>query len=165
MNCPLQREETQDLLLDYSAGRLDAARAAMLEQHTENCAACSTFLADQAAVWSTLDVWEPMPASMDFNRRLWQRIDAAATAPWYRTLVDSLRFGGWKPVFPLAVAILVIAGGFLMDHPGGVPAVSPPTAQGVSFSEADQLEQTLDDIQLLRQLDSVAPSSDTTKPM
>jgi hypothetical protein len=126
---------------------------------------CSAFLVDQAAVWSALDAWEPVPASMDFNRRLWQRIDAAATAPWYRTLVDSLRFGGWKPVFPLAAAILVIAGGFLLDHPGGAPSVAPPTVQGVSFSEADQLEQTLDDIQLLRQLDAVASSSDTTKPM
>ena len=165
MKCPLQREETQDLLLEYSAGRLDAARAAMLEEHTENCAACSAFLVEQAAVWSALDVWEPMPASMDFNRRLWQRIDTAATAPWYRALVDSLRFGGWKPVFPLAAAILVIAGGFLLDHPGGTPSVSSPTVQGVSFSEAEQLEQTLDDIQLLRQLDSVATPSDSTKPM
>ena len=68
MNCPLQREETQDLLLEYSAGRLDAAQAAMLEQHTENCAACSAFLVEQAAVWSALDAWEPMPVKMDFNR-------------------------------------------------------------------------------------------------
>lgn len=165
MTCPLQKEDTRELLLDYSAGRLDVARAAMLERHMESCADCSAFFAEQSAVWNALDAWEPMPASLDFNRRLWQRIDAAASAPWYRTLVDSLRFGGWKPLFPVAVAILVIAGGFLLDHPNSSGIRPVPTVQGVSFSEADQLEQTLDDIQLLRQLDSVTTPGDNSKPM
>jgi anti-sigma-K factor RskA len=166
MICPLEREDAQTLLLDYAAGRLDTARAAMLEKHTENCAACSSFLMEQAAVWSALDAWEPMPVKMDFNRRLWQRIDAATNAPWGRTFADWLRFGGWKPVFPLAVAVLVIAGGFLLDHPHGTaPASSSPTMQGVSYSEAEQLEQTLDDIQLLRQLDSDPTSDSSKKPL
>lgn len=165
MICPLQNEETRDLLLDYSAGRLDAARAALLERHMETCAACGAFHAEQSAVWTALDAWEPMPASLDFNRRLWQRIDDAANAPWYRALIDSLRFGGWKPVFPVAVALLVIAGGFLLDHPRETKTAPVPPVQGVSFREADQLEQTLDDLQLLRQLDSVPISADSSKPM
>src|SRR5580658_3433416 len=77
MTCPLQMEET-DLLLDYSAGRLDARRAAMLAQHMETCSECATFRHDQKAVWDALDLWEPASVSMDFNRRLWQRIGAAA---------------------------------------------------------------------------------------
>lgn len=163
MICPLEREETRNLLLDYSAGRLDAARAALLDRHMENCAACQTFRLEQSAVWDALDAWEPMPVSIDFNRRLWQRIDAAANAPWHRALADSLRFASWKPVFPLAVAILVIAGGFLLDHPNGGTVAPAPAVQRVSFSEADQLEQTLDDIQLLRQLDSATASGDSKK--
>ena len=108
MDCPLRREETADLLLDYAARRLDAARAATIERHMEDCAECRKFRMEQAVVWDALDVWEPMPVSMDFNRRLWQRIDAAEASPWYRGLMDSLRFANWKPAFSLAAAIAII---------------------------------------------------------
>ncbi len=166
MNCPLLREETADLLLDYSAGRLDASRAAMLERHMDGCAACNTFRLEQTAVWDALDAWKPMPVSIDFNRRLWQRIDAAANAPWYRSLADAMRFANWKPVLTLALAVLMIAGGFLLDHPGSPrPSNAPASVRGVSVTEADQLEQTLDDIQLLRQLDAVTPPSGSSKQM
>lgn len=164
MNCPLRREETNYLLLDYSAGRLDAARAAAVGRHVESCAECGVFVAEQMAVWDALDQWEPPLVSMDFNRRLWQRIEGAAERPWYRSLADALRAASWKPVFPMAAAVLVIAGGFLLDH-RNERAVAPVAATpGVSIIEADQLEQTLDDIQLLRQLDSVTPNG-TAKQM
>lgn len=162
MICPLQTEET-DLLLDDSAGRLarrglDNAQTAALAQHLRSCPNCAAFRKEQKAVWDALDLWEPAPVSMDFNRRLWQRIEAAAAVPWYTSLAESLRFANWKPVIPLTAAILVIAGGFLLDHPGGKSPVP-----GVSVSEADQVEQTLDDIQLLHQLDAVtAPGSSKT---
>lgn len=156
MTCPLQTKET-DLLLDYSAGRLDAARTAVLAQHMDNCPVCASFRTEQTAVWDALDLWEPAPPSMDFNRRLWQRIEASAAAPWYRNLRDSLRFANWKPVVPLTAAILVIAAGFLLDHPGGQTQVPGVSVTNVSLKDADQVEQTLDDIQLLQQLDAVTP--------
>ena len=166
MNCPLQREETADILLDYSARRLDPSRTAILERHMETCAACAAFRMEQTAVWDALDAWEPGPVSMDFNRRLWQRIDA--NAPWYRSLIDALRCSNWKPVFPLAAAILLIAGGFVLDHPGVGTAVPAASVQGVSVTvtEANQVEQTLDDLQLLHQLDAmIAPNNDSLKRM
>jgi anti-sigma factor RsiW len=142
-----------ELLLDYTAGKLDsadrAADKARLEQHMEECATCASFRIEQAAVWEALDLWEPAPVSMDFNRRLWQRIDGIASTPWYMSLAKSLRFANWKPLFPLTAAILVIAAGFLLDHPGSREAVP-----GVTIREADQVEQTLDDIELLHQLDT-----------
>ena len=164
MACPLKKEETADLLLEYSAQRLDAARVAAIERHMETCLDCSKFRREQTVVWDALDAWEPMPVSMDFNRRLWHRIDEAANAPWYRSLADSLRFANWKPVLPPAAAILAIVGGFLLDHPGSRPA---PTASvpDVSVTQADQLEQTLDDIQMLRLLDSANAPSGSAKPM
>jgi anti-sigma factor RsiW len=156
MTCPLQTQET-DLLLDYSTGRLDAARTAMLSRHVESCPACSSFRTEQTAVWNALDLWEPAPVNMDFNRRLWQRIDAAGAAPWYRSLRNSLHFANWKPLIPLTAAILVIAAGFLLDHPRDSAPVPGVSVMGVSLKEADQVEQTLDDIQLLQQLDAVMP--------
>jgi hypothetical protein len=156
MICPLQKEQT-DLLLDYSAGRLDTAKSAMLVKHMETCSACASFRLEQTAVWTALDLWEPAPVSLDFNRRLWQRIDAAAAAPWYKSLRDSLRFANWKPVIPLTAAIIAIAAGFLLDHPGSQQPIPAVSVIGVSVKEADQVEQTLDDIELLRQLDAVTP--------
>jgi anti-sigma factor RsiW len=160
MNCPLRKEETAHILLDYSAGRLDAARTAVLERHMEHCADCGAFLAEQAAVWDALDAWQPAPVSLDFNRRLWQRIDAADAAPWYERLIESLRFAQWKPVVPLTAAILLIAAGFLFDHPGGKSSLpgAPAVANSVSVTEAEQVEQTLDDIQLLHQLNAASVS-------
>jgi hypothetical protein len=153
MTCPLQTEQT-DLLLDYSAGRLDARRMADLTQHMESCPNCALFRMEQKAVWDALDLWEPAPVNMDFNRRLWRRIDAAAAAPWYVCLAEWFRFDNWKPMIPLTAAVLMIAAGFFLDHPG---ARNP--AAGISVREADQVEQTLDDIQLLNQLDAVMPAS------
>lgn len=158
MNCPLKTHET-DLLLDDAAGTLarrglDAATMAELQAHMESCPDCVSFRAGQKSVWSALDLWEPGPVSQDFNRRLWQRIDAAAAAPWYMRLAESLRMTSWKAMIPLTAAVLVIAGGFLLDHPA-----AKNRTPDVTIIEADQVEQTLDDIQLLRQLDVVSTQS------
>lgn len=164
MICPLERGET-DLLLDDAAGTLtrrglDAEAQAMLGEHLRTCPACVAFRRDQKAVWDALDLWETPPVSTDFNRRLWQRIDLAAAAPWYRTLAESLRIANWKPMIPLTAALLLIAGGFLLDHPRAKTKAG--AAGGVTIIEADQVERTLDDIQLLRQLDTV-PATGSSK--
>jgi len=163
MKCPLQSEETIDVLLDYSAGRLDRLRSALLERHMDACPACAAFRLEQTALWNALDAWEPEPVSMNFNRRLWQRIDAIAAAPWYRRFADAVHFGAWKPAFPLAAAAVLIAAGFMLDHQSSVPTQnSAAGAAGVSISEADQVERTLDDIQLLRQLDAASDGGSKT---
>lgn len=166
MFCPLKSEETIDVLLDYSAGRLDRVRSALLEEHIVVCADCAAFRAGQSEVWQVLDAWEPEPVSLDFNRRMWQKIDAAAAAPWYRKLADSLRMGAWKPALPLTVAVVLVAAGFVMDHRTATPnAPSVASSAVVSVTDADQLEKTLDDIQLLRQLDAAAGEPNSSKTM
>jgi anti-sigma factor RsiW len=160
MTCPLLNNANgarqSALLLDYAAGRLDPAQRANLDRHIENCPPCASFRIEQTAVWDALDLWEPAPVSMDFNRRLWQRIDTGTAAPWYHSLAKSLRFTNWKPVVPLTAAMLVIAAGFVLDHPNGKTGVS-----GMTIKEVDQVEQTLDDIDLLHQLDAVVVSPAT----
>jgi anti-sigma factor RsiW len=158
MKCPLSREDTADVLLDYSARRLDKARAARLERHMESCEACAAFGVQQGALWSALDEWEPEPVSMDFNRRMWQKIDLLAAEPWYRRLADSLRFGAWKPAIPLAAAVLLVATAFVMDHSGTVAQT-----HDVSITEVDQVEKTLDDVQLLKQFDSTVTETGASK--
>jgi anti-sigma factor RsiW len=170
MNCPFRSEDASSdfsLLLDYTAGRLDSQRTAMLDRHMDNCADCAALRVEQAAVWDTLDAWEPMPASIDFNRRLWQRIGAMESAPWYERLAESMRMAHWKPAFTLAGATLIIAAGFMLDHPGGrVPVTGGSSTAGVSVTEAEQVEQTLEDLQLLHQFDSAtADVSNVSKQM
>lgn len=166
MKCPLSREDTTDVLLDYSAGRLDKSRASLLERHMETCDACAAFRVQQGALWSALDEWEAEPLGMDFNRRMWQKIDLLEVAPWYRRLADSLRLGAWKPAIPLAAAVVLVATAFVMDHSGTSSsrshesgAVSP----SVSVTEVDQVEKTLDDVQLLKQFDSTVTETGAPK--
>jgi anti-sigma factor RsiW len=150
MNCLYKSDEA---LLDYTAGRMNADKMAALDLHMQTCPDCAALRFEQTAVWDALDAWEPAPVSVDFNRRLWQRIDAADAAPWYQRLADSFRFGNWKPAFALTAAMVVIAAGFILDHPAELRQAT--SAEGVSTTEAEQVEQTLDDLQLLHQFDSV----------
>jgi len=150
MNCPLQSEDTLDLLLDYSAGCLDRNRAAMLNEHMNRCTACAAFRAEQNELWTALDAWKPEPVGPHFNGQFWQKVDALEAAPWHRRVLDALRRGAWKPAFPLAAAAVLIAAGFVFDHHGNL-APKPAT---VNASEAEQVEAALDDIQLLRQFET-----------
>jgi anti-sigma factor RsiW len=156
--CPLEGTETSDILLDYAAGRLEGEKVVALERHMDSCGKCAAFRGSQSAIWDALDAWQAPPVSQDFNRRLWQRIEAAeAQKPWYAQLGGAIRFGSWKAAIPLAAAALVLVAGLVLDHPRTKTA--PPAtaaAPSVSVTEADQLEQTLDDVQLLNQLDATA---------
>jgi hypothetical protein len=161
MNCPIRNEETAELLLAYTARRLDPAKTALLESHMAVCAQCAEFRAGQELVWQALDAWEAPGVTPDFNRRLYQRIEAEAAAPWYRRLFTT-PLATWKPAIPLACAGLLVIAGFVLDHPATIPspASSPQTTiNRVSVTEAEQVENALDDLQLLRQLDSSTTSA------
>jgi hypothetical protein len=77
------------------------------------------------------------------------------SAPWYERLAESMRMAHWKPAFTLASATLIVAAGFMLDHPGGrAPVAGGSSGADVSATEAEQVEQTLEDLQLLHQFDS-----------
>ena len=146
MNCP-----TEDVLLDYTAGRLDHARAFLFEKHAENCARCGELRAAQSAVWLSLDEWKLAPVSAGFNRELWRRIDADAETPsWTRELGAALQVGFWKRLAPLAVAVALVVTAFVYDH-SGKPQANATSRVVVTVSDADQLDRALDDIQLLHE--------------
>ena len=157
MHCPIRSEETADLLLAYTARRLDPARTQTLEQHMNTCPECARFRAGQELVWRALDAWEAPAVAPDFNRRLYQRIEAEAAAPWYKRLF-TLPLTTWKPAVPLAAACLLVVAGFILDHPSPVTTPAATPSIRVTVTEAEQVESALDDLQLLRQLDSSATS-------
>jgi hypothetical protein len=160
MNCPIRNEETAEILLAYTARRLDPARTAVLEDHMNVCAECAGFRAGQELIWQALDAWEAPAVTPDFNRRLYQRIEFEASEPWYKRLF-TIPFATWKPAIPLAAACLLVVAGFMLDHPVSMTPANTPPAIHVNATDADKVESALDDLQLLRQLDSSATSGST----
>ncbi len=159
--CPTKNNANTELLLAYCAGRLRGAAALELERHIAGCHDCAEFRNAQSSVWNALDAWEAPAASPDFNRRLYARIAAAETAPWYTRWLESLRPVFARPAFPLAAVAVVVVAGFVIDHPSFIssPHAAKPTAvnvSGVTPREAEQVERTLDDLDMLRQFDSSA---------
>jgi hypothetical protein len=181
MSCQIRSEEHTDHLLAYSAGKLRADAATKLELHMRSCEECAAIGKAQSNVWNLLDNWEVRPVSADFNRELYARIDAASSASWLdrfaSSLGDFLRPVFARPAFPLAAASLVIVGGFVLDHPGRNFSLSTKSSElqgssagsnqvdlnkaGLNKTEVDQVEATLDDIEILRQFD--AKPDDTAK--
>ena len=151
MRCQYETEDQIDVLLDYSAGRLDAARVRLLEQHMTECAGCAAFRLEQREIWQTLDEFAAPSLSADFNRGVWRKIEAASAEPWYRNLGRVLREGAWKPVFPLTATVLLIAAGFVFDHRDSNAPSAVPT---VTVAEAEQVQNTLEELQLLQNLNA-----------
>jgi anti-sigma factor RsiW len=150
-HCP-----TEDVLLDYVAGKLGPEQTLRFEEHAATCASCAALQNAQVATWRELEAWKPEPVSEGFNRELWRRIDADAAAG-SRGLAVALRLNLWKRIAPLAVAMAALVAAFVLDHPGKPTVLRHATTTAaivVTASDADQLERALDDIQLLHEVDS-----------
>jgi anti-sigma factor RsiW len=162
MNCPIKTQENKEWLLEYAAGRLDKERAALVALHLEACAECARFVEAQQQVWHALSQWEPEMVSADFDRRLYRRIDQQP-ASWLDRLFRPLR-PLWRPVVPLAAACLLIAAGIVLHSPQVPPnpAGSPVRADRI---EAEQVERTLDDMQMLRELAVTPMEEETSKSL
>ena len=83
MKCPIETGEYSELLA-YSEEKLEAARAAILKRHVEECTACREFVAGQRAVWSALDAWEPPAISADFDQRLYRLLNEPEPDGWWQ---------------------------------------------------------------------------------
>lgn len=150
MNCPIKTKENTEWLLDYAAGRLDRRRAAVIERHLETCGDCARFVEAQGVVWNALSQWEVTELSPDFDRRLYRKIEQAEPASWLDRLFRPLQ-PVWRPVVPLAAACLLIVAGVALHSPQAV--LNPGNSQArVESIEPEQVERTLDDMQMLREL-------------
>src|SRR5262249_34322262 len=131
MRCPIETKENAELLLSYSARRLNPESTAILEAHMELCPACREVRDGQRALWDALDEWEARPVSPDLDRRLYRRIEEEEQRGWWRRVFASLRI---RPALPLAaMACLVLVAGFIIDEPAKVftPAAESPVVREV----------------------------------
>jgi anti-sigma factor RsiW len=160
MNCPIE-SRNPEMLVAYTAGELDLETAGALERHIAVCDACQSMASDHTAVWKALDAWDAPPVSPDFNRRLYARIEQGAPLSWWERLTRTFRQMPLRQALPLtATAALLVMAGLLIEHPGPLAPAPAPHNQTV---RADQVERTLDDLDLLRQF-SAAKSAESVHP-
>jgi anti-sigma factor RsiW len=159
MNCPIQSRNPERFVA-YAAGTLDPETARALERHLAECAACRSIAADQTAVWKALDAWEAPPLSPNFDQRLYRRIDQEVRFSWWDRLARTFRPMPLRQAVPLtASAGLLLVAGLLLQHPGTIAPVAP---RG-EIVRANQVERTLDDLDLLRLL-GTADSTQSVHP-
>jgi anti-sigma factor RsiW len=148
-------------LLDYAAGKLKADARAQVEQHIEACLACREFIGAQQAVWQALEDWDPAEVSLDFDRRLYTRIeqDVSSWARWWTHLMRPLNPLLRHSVPIAATAGVVIMAGLLMNRPAAVPAAPAPQSAQVEALQPEQVESALDDMEMLREFNHLVPDN------
>jgi anti-sigma factor RsiW len=142
MDCP-----KTEILLNYSAGALDAARAAEVARHVEACADCRRVV----EVWQTLDHWTPPAVSRDFDTRLYARIAEENAAPvWRRWALrifqPAIPVAIWKPAVSLAAACAVLAVGLVVRTPSPTDQTKQVRVENVDI---EQVANALDDLEIL----------------
>ena len=148
MKCPIETRENAEVLLAYCSRKLDAESTAILERHMEICPACREFASGQRAVWEALDAWEAAPVTLDFDRRLYQRIDREVS--WWNLLVRPLRPALVRQGLPIAAAAcLVVMAGMLLQYPASAPPAAPPQSAQVETLQPDQVDHALDAMRML----------------
>ena len=154
MNCPLETRENVQLLLDYCTRKLEPESVATLERHIALCGACGEFARKQRAVWEALDAWEAAPVSKDFDGRLYRRIETQVS--WWDLLVRPFRSGfrtaTWRGTLAAtAAACLLLTAGVLLEHPAISPAPAPNDVAQVDTVQPEQVERTLDAMEMLNE--------------
>lgn len=147
-----------ELPIAYAAGELDAAAAAAFERHLEICPACQELANAQRAVWEAMDAWEAPPVSADFDQRLYRRIRREEAQPtWWERFLRLAVPLPLRQVVPLAATacLLLVAGLMVQDR-----HTAPPLRSAPAIVQVDQVENTLDDLDLLRQFNA----ADTASP-
>ena len=155
MNCPLHVKEGAEILLDYCSQRMDPDRAAEFRLHVADCVDCKQAVEAQEAVWNALDAYEAVPVSMDFDRKLWARIDAEDSQSWWQRAWTRVSGGpaigwsnylfNWKPMLAAATACAAIATVMIVATPNHT--IGEPDRQMM-----DRVERALDDIDMLNQV-------------
>ncbi len=107
----------------------------------------------RGTLWSALDDWRVPPVSGDFDRRLYARIEQEGNTGWFSRLLRPAGGMRWQQAFSLSTACLVIIAVLLINAPTAPPVRSAPKAESVDI---EQVERTLDDMEMLQQLNPVA---------
>jgi hypothetical protein len=161
MNCPIELGGNAEYLLDYTSGKLNPEACAQIQEHLAVCPDCREFMGGQQTVWQALEAWEPAAVSMDFDRRLYARIEQQVS--WWHRLTKPL-----NPLFRHAVPIAAAAGvlimaGLMMNHPAATPVRPAPQSVQAENLQPEQVEHAFDDIEMLREFNHLVPDNAAPK--
>jgi hypothetical protein len=161
MECPLLKRENAEVLVAYSAGKTDSETSRVLDSHVEQCAACREFAQAQGLVWKVLEAWEAAPVSLDFDRRLYRRIEDERQTGWLSRLLRPLTAASLpvflRPALPLAAVSVVLLAVFLIQSAPPRNDFSPQIrAEKV---DVEKVESALEDLDMLQQF-SVVPATE-----
>ncbi len=162
MRCPVRTREKAEIILDYCSGTLDQPTRLLFERHLTGCPDCQSVRDRQNSVWSIADDWVPAPISLDFNRRLYQRIEREERESWW-SHIPSFCSAALQPSVPMVGACLVVVASLFYQSLNPAPEQA---ADAVSLraetetADVEGAEQALEDIELLRSL----PIAGVTSP-
>ncbi len=160
MRCPLQDQEIASILPDYCDRTLSPEMEEALESHFELCSDCRDTVKAQRAVWAALDEFKPDAVTPGFNDAVLARIAAESRPPWSRLLA-------WpdfsaRPAISMAAAAMVLIAVALFQGPTTqTPAEVDDSARYLKSElivDVEQVDSTLDDIEMLRQLGLASPA-------
>ena len=149
MNCVLNQQEQEELLLGYTCAQLDADTARIYERHLKSCPQCQQLVELQLMLNSTIQEWAAPDPSPNFDAKLFAQIRAEQVnaTPWWQALF------GWKLLVPAALAatLLIV---FLVRKP-------EPTAvvEAIPTEQIEKVEQALEDFEALHAI-SEAPAKE-----
>ncbi|MEP7363692.1 MAG: zf-HC2 domain-containing protein [Acidobacteriota bacterium] len=149
--CPLQEGEQAGTFLAWMDGTLSREETAVLELHARDCASCRAVVEGHKAVWSAMDAWAPAEVSQDFNRRLYSAIDAQQAQPWWKRAMGALMPFPVRPAIPIAASCLLVIGVALFRAPEPVE-LETKQAGIIERMDVEQVDRSLDDLNLLREL-------------
>ena len=155
MSCPIY-DESPDLLMDFAAGKLDWESKRRMDLHVGKCEICSEALTAQTMVWKALDEWEAAPVSMDFDAKLYARIETRHATTWGKLksmLLPATGWLRWQPAVGMAGVAALFFGVFLLRTPSPTDHIADHS-DGVSMEshEIEQAERALDDVEMVDKL-------------
>jgi len=157
MGCSLEKSAAEELVIDYVAQTLDPAASLEFERHLAWCERCRALVAQQRAVWSMLEEWQPQPVPATFNERVARDLVGEVRAAWWQRL-----HWNWRPALTVAAACVVVLGAFLLkedDHS------SASASEDRSSARIEQrVEHALDDMDLLTTIGVDVSAGQTDSP-
>jgi anti-sigma factor RsiW len=171
MGCAIQDREAAGLLLSYCAGTLPPEQIPPVERHLEYCGECREWVGAQNVLWQHLECWKAPDVSRDFNRRLYHRIDEEELtrnplARWVRRFASRWSPFPWRTAMPVgaACAILVAA---LVIQPSSLLRSQNRDESSAKMEriDAEQVERTLDDLDMLKQLSPRIGETERSHPI
>jgi anti-sigma factor RsiW len=149
MECPLETRQDREILVAYSSRALNGDDTQRLETHLKTCSACSEFVRGQRAVFEALDAWEAPPVPVDFDRRVYARIEREGS--WWQRM----RFGMsipwlYRALLPLTTVAALVVLGVVLERPSPHRA-QPQPATAEAALQPDQVVSALDEMEVIDQ--------------